>query len=143
MQSEPHATPENISNTSTPSEASNSSQHGLPLEQQLHSADQRGRTQEERVERPAGVRYGAISPGSSSGDDIGLPEQLGRLNVGDRIDNRPKASFQRIADYENASSPSPPKQLSEGPVFKIIKRKGHSIDGPQLQEFPNGMPYSI
>jgi len=135
MQSDPFTTPQIISNTSTPQEPSNISQYGLPLEQQLHSADQHGR---ERVEQLTGFRHRASSPTSSSGDDIGLPEQLGRLNVGDRLSTKSKASFQRIADYENATSPSPPRVQSEGPGFTIVKRKGPSVHGPKLEEFPNG-----
>lgn len=139
MQSQPLATPQNISTPSTPQEPLDTSQHGLPLEQQLHPADQHRRTQGERVEQSDGLRHRASSPASSSGDDGGLSERLDGLNVKHSSSQRAKASFQRIADYENATSPSPPKRThSDGPAFQIVKRKGQSVEGPQLQEFPNG-----
>lgn len=61
-----------------------------------------------------------------------------RLSVSGRS-TPAKASAQRISDYENALCPTPPKPEYEGPGFKVMKRKGHRLDGPQLDRFPNGM----
>ncbi len=72
-------------------------------------------------------------------EDAGLRSRLRGLNIGE-IYERPKPSFQLISEYENALSPSPPRKQSEGPGFKIVKKKGNRLDGPQLQNFPNGMP---
>lgn len=49
-----------------------------------------------------------------------------------------KSSAHRIAEYENALSPSPPRLNSEGPAFKIVKSKGTKLGGPLLDMFPNG-----
>jgi hypothetical protein len=141
MQPEPLETPTYISTPTTASESSNSSQHGF-LHEQLHSADRRDRIEGERAES-ADFSHRAALLDSSSADDAGLQEQLRRLSVVDRDDNRPKPSFQRISEYENALSPSPLRKQSEGPGFKIIKKKGNNVDGPHLDKFPNGMFHSI
>lgn len=65
-----------------------------------------------------------------------MPELRG-LNIQDGNENRPKASFQLISEYENALSPSPARKSSEGLGFKVVKKKGHRLDGPQLENFPN------
>ena len=75
-------------------------------------------------------------------DSAGLEHQVQEfrgLNIRDENENRPKASFQVISEYENALSPSPARKSSEGLGFKVIKKKGHRLDGPQLENFPNGM----
>lgn len=66
-----------------------------------------------------------------------LPE-LGRLNLRDNNEQRPKPSFQRISEHENALAPSPRRKSSDGITFKVIKKKGNRLDGPQLDAFPNG-----
>ncbi|KAK0120561.1 hypothetical protein ONS96_010765 [Cadophora gregata f. sp. sojae] len=73
-------------------------------------------------------------------ESAGLVEQLQELrglNIQDENGKRPKASFQVISEYENALSPSPARKSSEGLGFKIIKKKGYRLDGPQLENFPN------
>lgn len=68
-----------------------------------------------------------------------LESQVRRLSVSSR--NTPlKASAQRISDYENALSPALGKVDWEGPGFKVIKKKGHRLDAPQIERFPNGRP---
>ncbi|TVY56087.1 F-box/WD repeat-containing protein pof10, partial [Lachnellula suecica] len=43
----------------------------------------------------------------------------------------------RIAEYENALLPPPPRKLSEGLGFKVTKKKNVAVDGLKLEEFPN------
>jgi hypothetical protein len=123
-----------ISNASEPS---NASQYGI-LAQQLQSADLREPIEEERI-GSAGSSHEATVTEPASADGVGLQEELRRLKVNDRDEDRPKPSFQRISEYENALSPTPPRKQSEGPGFKVIKKKGNRLDGPQLDKFPNGM----
>jgi hypothetical protein len=134
MQPEPIASSPRINNTIDPTEPSTAAQHGF-LPQQLHPADLQspldgeehiGSGESSTVESPPGVAR--------------LHEQLQRLSLSDGHENRIKPSFQRISEYENALSPSPPRKEGEGPGFKIIKKKGNRLDGPQLDSFPNGMP---
>ncbi|SRR6266536_951508 len=117
------------------SEPSNASQYGL-LPQQLQSADLREPLEEERV-GSAGSSHEATVTEPASADGAGLQE-LGQLNLNDRNEGRPKPSFQRISEYENALSPTPPRKQSEGPGFKVIKNKANRLDGLQLDKFPNG-----
>lgn len=49
-----------------------------------------------------------------------------------------KSPAHRIAEYESALSPSPPRKTSEGPGFKIVRSKGTKLGGPLLDAFPNG-----
>ncbi|PVH80418.1 putative F-box/WD repeat-containing protein pof10 [Cadophora sp. DSE1049] len=73
-------------------------------------------------------------------ESVGLEEQvqeLRGLNIQDENETRPKASFQLISEYENALSPLPARKSSEGLGFKVVKKKGHRLDGPQLENFPN------
>jgi hypothetical protein len=132
MQPEPIASSPRISNTINPTEPSTAAQHGF-LPQQLHSADPQSPPDEEDIRSgdPGAV---ASPPGVAR-----LQEELRRLSLSDGHENRIKPSFQRISEYENALSPSPPRKESEGPGFKIIKKKGNRLDGPQLDSFPNGM----
>ena len=91
------------------------------------------------------AQHGILSPEVSANADpgsrdqrdaVGMQKQLAGLSL---EDERRK----RISEYENALSPSPPRKLSEGPGFKVVKKKGATRgDGPQLDEFPNGMPLS-
>src|SRR6266536_3281963 len=81
------------------SEPSNASQYGI-LPQQLQPADLREPLEEERV-GSAGSNHEATVTEPASADGTGLQEELRRLNVNDRDENRPKPSFQRISEYEN------------------------------------------
>ncbi len=66
--------------------------------------------------------------------------QLRRLRLDEGIESKPKASFQRISEYENALSPSPPRKQNEGPGFKVVKHKGkNTLEGTEFDKFPNGM----
>lgn len=69
-----------------------------------------------------------------------MDEALRGLNLDTNLENRPRPSYQRIAEYENALAPSPPKKQPEGPGFKVVKKKGSTgEEGPQLENFPNGI----
>jgi hypothetical protein len=131
MQSQPQENPEISTNTST-TVPNTTSQYGI-LANQLHSAGLRdpiddsgysGRAEEGGVASPV--------------DTEGVQDEFRGLNLSESNEERPKPSFQRISEYENALSPSPPRKASEGPGFKIVKKKGSRIDGPQLDQFPNG-----
>lgn len=111
-------------NQSTP-EPSTVSQYGFSPEQ-LHPAIDRG-----------SVTESADSGDDDEHDDAALQEQLRGLSVSDKK-SKPKPSFSRISEYENALSPSPPREQNEGPGFKVIKKKGNRLDGVQLDHFPNG-----
>jgi hypothetical protein len=133
MQPEPNETPTQVPTQINASELINTSQYGIRSEE-LHSAGVRDSLHEERLSTDSNPTPNAIGALSS-----GLQDELRRLSLGDRNDSRPKPSFQRISEYENALTPSPPRKQSEGPGFKIVKKKGHTLDGPQLDMFPNGM----
>ncbi|KAA8571035.1 hypothetical protein EYC84_000401 [Monilinia fructicola] len=68
----------------------------------------------------------------------GVEDSLRGLSLESNFENRPRPSYQRIAEYENALAPSPPRKQSEGPGFQVVKKKGSTTDeGPQLENFPN------
>lgn len=132
MQPEPteNFTDGNPTNTSQGSE--NASQHGI-LAQQIRPAD---------VRDSNGIEV--VASGSTSGEadadlPVGTEEQLRGLSLGDVNEPRAKPSFQRISEYENALSPSPPRKHTEGPGFKVVKNKGDRLGGRQLADFPNGL----
>jgi hypothetical protein len=136
MQPEPIDTSSPITTPSNASEHINASQYGIRPDE-LHSAGTRDSLHLDRLSAESSHTPNAIQA-PSIGDSV-LQEELRRLSSGDRNDPRPNPSFQRISEYENALSPSPPRQRNEGPGFKIIKRKSNGINGPQLDAFPNGM----
>ena len=136
MQSEPIETSNSSPIQLNAPQPSNASHHGI-LSQELHSAGARNPIHETHTSAESSSSPNAVGPASSG--DYRLQEELRRLSLSDRDDTRPKPSFQRISEYENALTPSPPRKQSEGPGFKIIKKKGNRLDGPALEEFPNGM----
>lgn len=128
MQPEPTETSTYIQNTNA-SESSTAPQYGFhPLPQPSAVL---GDSREQY--------HGELESASPAGEDAGLQSRLRGLNVDNANENRPKPSFQLISEYENALSPSSPRKQSEGPGFKVVKKKGNRLDGPQLQNFPNGM----
>jgi hypothetical protein len=134
MQSEPTENFTDTRNTNHTEGSANASQHGF-LAQQIQSTDTRDSSRNEVV--ASGVSGPVADAGARLSD--GTEEQLRRLSLGDGNETRPKPSFQRISEYENALSPSTPRKQSEGPGFKIVKNKGNRLDGPQLANFPNGL----
>lgn len=74
--------------------------------------------------------YGHGSPADYVDIDR-LDDKLHGLNVQDSSLLSPG---QRISEYENALSPSTPRQAMG---FKVVKRATPSSDGPQLADFPN------
>jgi hypothetical protein len=138
MQPEPIEPSTQLQTQNNAPEPSNTSHHGF-LPAHLHPADLRNSLEEDRVELPDSG-HPADAAESEFGEDPGLPTQLRRLRLDQGIENKPKASFQRISEYENALSPSPPRKQSEGPGFKVIKHKGkNTLDGTEFERFPNGM----
>lgn len=139
MQPEPIEPSTQLSPQTNASTPLHTSHHGF-LPAPLHPADQRNPLEEDRSESPAS-NYQPDAADSESREDAVLPTQLRRLRLDQGIENKPKASFQRISEYENALSPSPPRKQSEGPGFKVIKHKGkNTLDGTEFERFPNGMP---
>jgi hypothetical protein len=136
MQPEPIETSNSIPTQINPPQPTNASQHGI-LSEEPHSAGVRDHMHETHLTAESSPSPNAIDAPSSG--DARLQEELQRLSLSDRNDTRLKPSFQRISEYENALTPSPPRKQSEGPDFKVIKKKGNRLDGPNLDEFPNGM----
>jgi hypothetical protein len=128
-----------IHNTIDTPESDNTSQYGS-LPDQLSSADVRHNLSDERHISASSSRAPDAVEADSSDDAELHEEQFRRLNIGkDSKYARPKASFQRISEYESALSPSSSRKQYEGPGFKIIKKKGNRLDAPQLESFPNGI----
>jgi hypothetical protein len=131
MQSQPQENPTIPKNTNTTVPETNP-QYGI-LSNELHSADLR-----EPGNEPGHSSRADEGGVASTVDTEGAEDELRRLNLSARNEDRPKPSFQRISEYENALVPSPPRKASEGPGFKVVKKKGGRSDGPQLDQFPNG-----
>lgn len=129
MQPEPIETSTHVIIPEDASEASNASQYGIHPEE-MHFAGVPDPLHE--------VGFSANSTPSDATDNRSTGD-VQRLSIGSRNHTRPKPSFQRIFEYENALAPSTPRQQSEGPAFKVIQKKGDRLDGPQLDAFPNGM----
>lgn len=126
-------------NLTTPQTPPTSSQHGSPLDRpDLRSTDQQSLPIDERVEGTDTTSESDRSPTDQRGGFPSLTRQLEGLNVADGSTATAKPKYYQISDYENASSPSPPRKNSDGPAFKVIKRKGHNVASVQLDEFPNG-----
>lgn len=136
MQPERTETSNNIPTQINAPQPINTSQYGI-LSEELHSAGLRDPPHETQLFAESSASLNATDALSSG--DTRLQDELRRLSLSDRADTRPKPSFQRISEYENALTPSPPRKQSEGPGFRIIKKKGNKLDGPKLDEFPNGM----
>ena len=130
MQPEPTELLEQSPNSPNPSDLVNASQYGLPTDH-LPAAGL-------RVSSPEGDAAPGASSAARSLGDAALPGNLSRLSLDDNNGSRPKPSFQRISEYENALSPSPPKRRNNGPGFTVIKKPGNALHGPQLEDFPNG-----
>ncbi|CAG8977974.1 hypothetical protein HYALB_00001855 [Hymenoscyphus albidus] len=133
MQSEPIEISPISTNVNT-SATSNTSQYGI-LPQDLHLADQPVPRDEERS--GSSTSRSPSQGGASSTADAIVQAEFRRLNLSDKSTDRPKPSYEQISEYENALSHSPARKDSDGPAFKVVVKKGNSIDGPQLNEFPN------
>jgi hypothetical protein len=131
MQSQPQENPTipNSTNTTVPN---TNPQYGI-LPNDLHSADSCEPVNESG--RSSRAEEGGVA---SPVDTEGAEDEFRRLNLSESNEERPKPSFQLISEYENALAPSPPRKPSEGPGFKVVKRKGGRSDGQQLDQFPNG-----
>jgi hypothetical protein len=101
MQPEPTELPQESHNSPNPSNLVNSSQYGLPTNQ-LPAAELRGSPLEGYA--APGCLFAAGSP-----SEVALHDQLSGLSLDDNSRARSKPSFQRISEYENALSPSPPR----------------------------------
>jgi len=137
MQSEPIETSNSNPTQTDAEQPTNASQYGIFHDE--HSAEVRNSLHETRISAESSPSPDAVD--SQPSRDVRLRDELRRLSIGDRKDTRPKPSFQRISEYENALTSSPTRKQSEGPGFKIIKKKGNRLDAPQLDEFPNGMSH--
>lgn len=143
MQPEPIEFSTDTSNTVNTAETDNTSQYGF-LPQGLHLADLRGHLSDGSVVSRGSRRTPDAAVEAYSSDEVELREEnLRRLSPGDSHETRLKASFQRISEYESASSLSPLRKQYEGPAFKVINKKGNKLDGPQLNDFPNGTTYRV
>jgi len=130
MQSGPSETSNPVPDNST-SEEPNASQYGSQPD---------GLRPDERLSGRQGGTGASTSPAdvsplSVSSDDSF--EEFGARLSSTRAKTH-KSTAQRIADYENALSPSPPRKYSEGPGLIVVKSKNSKQDGLQLNDFPNG-----
>ncbi|KAH9213539.1 putative F-box/WD repeat-containing protein pof10 [Leptodontidium sp. 2 PMI_412] len=137
MQPEPIESSTNTPELNAP-ESSSTPQYGIhPLPQPpavLHDS----REQHVDDESAAGEQHAdAVVESAALEEEHGLQEQVRGLNIQNADENRPRPSFQLISEYENALSPSPARKSSEGLGFKVVKKKGHRLDGPKLENFPN------
>lgn len=118
MQPAPTETSPNRSNPNSPANPETEAQHGIlpPADSAIATANADLNFRPER-------------------EVVGTPKQDHGLNAEDE-------RWKRISEYENALAPPSPRKENEGPAFKVVKKKGtntSSIDGPQLDSFPNGM----
>jgi hypothetical protein len=134
MQPELNETSQNIHTPNNAPTPSNTSQYGFHP-QHLPSADLRDPLEDDQ---PWSSDAGNVAEPPSL-ESSPMPQRRARLNRRDSNENRPKPSFQQISEHENALAPSPRRKSSEGPTFKVIKKKSNRLDGPQLDNFPNGM----
>ncbi|KAI1347555.1 hypothetical protein F5Y01DRAFT_294786 [Xylaria sp. FL0043] len=125
--------------------------------QSPHSSDQYGPQRYDAsgsLHGPRQQRERSMSPSQQSVGDVGdasdtsslcafgqgvhpdsLDERLRRLNVRDQSSTeRPPLAGQRIAEYENALTPSVPRQALG---FKVIKRADNATARVNLDDFPN------
>lgn len=131
MQPELNATSQNVSTPNDASAPSNASQHGF-LPNLPPSAELRNSLEDEQS-------WSSDAGNAASLESSPLQQRIGRLSLRESDENRPRPSFQQISEYENALAPSPRRKSSEGPAFKVIKKKLNRLDGPQLDNFPNGV----
>lgn len=129
MQPELNATSQNVSTPNDASAPSNASQHGF-LPNLPPSAELRNSLEDEQS-------WSSDAGNAASLESSPLQQRIGRLSLRESDENRPRPSFQQISEYENALAPSPRRKSSEGPAFKVIKKKLNRLDGPQLDNFPN------
>lgn len=104
------------------------SAHGQP---QQRDSSMSPRSDGENLETcPLSSRGPGVHPDS-------LEEQLRRLSAGDHSPpERLTLAGRRIAEYENALTPSLPRQ----PLgFTVIKRADNEISRVNIDDFPNGM----
>jgi hypothetical protein len=137
MQSSPSEYSTHFSTHETPTDLTNPSNYGFHPPH-LHS----GELASSRGSSSGGSSPSIGSAGWQSPLDGGVEESLRRLNIETNGEHHPRPSYQRIAEYESALSPTPPRKHSEGPAFKVVRKKGGKVDeGPQLENFPNGTLY--
>ncbi|PQE10178.1 hypothetical protein CJF32_00000703 [Rutstroemia sp. NJR-2017a WRK4] len=133
MQSSPSEYSTHFPSHETPTDFTDSSNYGFHPPQ-IHS----GELASSRGSSSGGSSPSIGSAGWQSPLDGGVEESLRRLNIETNGEHHPRPSYQRIAEYESALSPTPPKKHSEGPAFKVVRKKGGKVDeGPQLENFPN------
>jgi hypothetical protein len=134
MQSELTEISQTVSNSST-DDSSNSIQYGIQAPHLL--PDDPASSHKEQHGKFTGEVPVAANQGLPLRRDE-TADKLPRLSASPER-NRTKPSYQNIAEYENALASGSPKIQNEGPVFKVIWKKGSAHNGPQLDEFPNGM----
>jgi hypothetical protein len=130
MQSDPTELSNQLPNT-TNAVSNNVLQYGfLPVEPHTPGSEHDQRNDSGTSTTPV------VPPQASAGHAASLEARLRRLSVGHATPT--KFPAQRIAEYENALSSATSKYEAEGPGFMIIKKKGHRLGGPRLDQFPNG-----
>ena len=118
-------------------DTSNTTQHGF-VPDHLRSAEP-AEPSHKSPGSSAGPTSTSSAADSHNGDDATSQVHSRGLNLDDSSEHLPKASVQRISEYEKALLPRSPPRQAEGPDFRIIKKKGKRLGGPQLNQFPNGI----
>lgn len=137
MQHWPTESSETQHQQDNPSDTTTSVQHGFCSRQQPNGVAVL-RREDTGSASPRSVPDGGRRDSFAAVSATQLDEKLRRLSVDDSasVDSHSAVAGQRVIDYENAQTPSTPRQALG---FKVIKRSGNRPDGVQLTDFPNGM----
>lgn len=139
MQQELTETSYHVYSTGSSPSPAHTSQHGFPYPQPDNSSIGDPRL------RSRGSSQSVSVTGTAASDDFEfdeLEERLRRLSHSSHRSTgkgRTAVAGQRIVEYENALTPSTPKQLG----FKVIRRAQSPSEGVQLTDFPNGTFLSL
>jgi hypothetical protein len=133
MHPEPIETPTALSDISVLEQPINASQHGF----QSLEVEPAGSLNDSRSESTQALASSDATRTTIDRENGG--QTLRRLNVVLSDENRSKPSVKRIAEHENAFAPVTPKKQAKGPLFRVVRKSSISVNGPQLEDFPNGI----
>ncbi|KAF4773985.1 F-box domain-containing protein [Colletotrichum scovillei] len=135
MQHWPTESSETQHQQDNPSDTTTSVQHGFCSRQQPNGVAVL-RREETGSASPRSVPDGGRRDSFDAVSAAQLDEKLRRLSVDDSasVDSHSAVAGQRVIDYENAQTPSTPRQALG---FKVIKRSDNRPDSVQLTDFPN------
>lgn len=130
MQTEPIDSIEKVPSTQDPESHKPTTQDGF------HS------TEPGLLDGRAQLGPGSLSPDSVAAGAHSSTSAIRAGNLDDKRNHRLSGEEERltlpgerISAYENATVPTAPQIMG----FKVMKRSGHSSDGPSLTDCPNGV----